>query len=239
MGKQVITADDIRKAAAGGSRTLDVKQKDCIVTPGAWDKIEELGIGFAEDACSSPSCSIPPEPAPDTSAGNRSISETSDLQSITDRVCTLLKEKLPGTNSVELSAIVRKVVESKLSSAPAPSGNSKNPAVKVVGDVSLIDGDLLLDKESGPAVPGKVQISDAIRFHEDTHLTATYMKWEKSLFSRTVDAPEISIVVEGEVEIKADGRSMKAKAGDILYMAQGAKVEYNTPSMVKLACVSS
>ena len=235
MAKQVITADDIRKAAAGGCRTLDLKREACIVTPGARDKMEELGIGFAEDCPSEAGCSI--QAGTDTSPGEPAYSQ--DIQSITGRVCAILKDKLPGADSAELSAVVKNIVASKFSKTPQKTNKPDSSAVTRVGGVSLISGDTLLDKESGKAVPGKVQISDAIRCHEDTHLVATYMKWEKSSFSRTVETPEISIIIEGEVDITAQGQSMKAKAGDILYAAPGAKVEYNTPSMVKLACVSS
>ena len=238
MGKQVITADEVQKAAAGGSKILEYNKQDCIVTPGAWDKIEELGLAFADDTRSSPDCGIQSKPVPEALSGGNSAPGTTHIQSITDRVCAILKDKVPGTNPSELSAIVKSVVESKFS--PHSAGNIDNStAVKVVGGVSLINGDALLGEDSGPSIPGKVQISDAIRCHEDTHLTATFMQWEKSSFSRTVNSPEISIVIDGEMEVTADGHSMKAKAGDVLYMARGAKVEYNTPSKVKLACVSS
>lgn len=239
MGKQVITADDVQKAAAGGSKILEYNKQDCIVTPGAWDKIEELGLAFSDDTCSSPDCGIQSQPAPEAMSVDNSATVTKKIQSITDRVCAILKDKVPGTNSSELSAIVKSVVESKFSTHSAGNIDNSTSGVKVMGGVSLIDGEVLLGKDSGPSIPGKVQISDAIRCHEDTHLTATFMQWEKSSFSRTVDSPEISIVIDGEMEIIADGHSMKAKAGDVLYMARGAKVQYNTPSRVKLACVSS
>ncbi len=171
--------------------------------------------------------------------GGHSATVTQKIESITDRVCAILKDKVPGTGSSELSAIVKSVVESKFAPRSAGKTDPVTSGVTVVGGVSLIDGEALLGKDSGPAIPGKVQISDAIRCHEDTHLTATFMQWEKSSFSRTVESPEISIVIDGEMEIIADGHSMKAKAGDMLYMARGAKVEYNTTSRVKLACVSS
>lgn len=239
MGKQVITADEVQKAAAGGKKILEYNKHDCIVTPGAWDKIEELGLTFADDTCSSPGCGIQSEPVSEVKSGGNSATVTTKIQSITDRVCAILKDKVPGTNSSELSAIVKSVVESKFSPLSAGNIYNGNSAIKVVGGVSLIDGEAFLSKDSGPPIPGKVQISDAIRCHEDTHLTATFMQWEKSSFSRTVDSPEISIVIDGEMEVIADGQSMKAKAGDVLYMARGARVEYNTPTMVKLACVSS
>ncbi|MDT8378932.1 MAG: hypothetical protein RQ739_08565 [Desulfotignum sp.] len=239
MGKQVITADEILKAVAGGSRILEYRKKECIVTPGAWDKIEELGLAFSDDTCSSPDCGIQPQGALEPMSGDHSATDTKKIQSITDRVCAILKDKVPGTNSSELSAIVKSVVESKFAPCSAGKTDTVTSGVTVVGGVSLIDGEALLAKDSGPAIPGKVQISNAIRCHEDTHLTATFMQWEKSSFSRVVDSPEISIVVDGEMEIITDGHSMKAKAGDVLYMARGAKVEYITPSRVKLACVSS
>lgn len=240
MGKQVITADEVQKAAADGGKILEYNKQDCIVTPGAWDKIEELGVAFAEDVCSSSDCVMQSEPTvPETVSGSNSAFGTTQIQSITDRVCAILKDKVPGTNSSELFAIVKSVVESKFTPRSVGTVDNGNSAIKVVGGVSLINGDELLDKDSGPSIPGKVQISDAIRCHEDTYLTATFMKWENSSFSRTVEAPEISIIIDGEMEVITDGHSMKAKAGDILYMARGARVEYKTPSMVKLACVSS
>lgn len=239
MGKQVITADEVQKAAADGGKILEYNKQDCIVTPGAWDKIEELGMAFAEDACASPECVMPSEPVSETALGSNSAFGRTQIQSITDRVCNILKDKVPGTDSSALSAIVKSVVESKFAPRSVGTVDSCNSAVKVVGGVSLINGDALLDKDSGPSIPGKVQISDAIRCNEDTHLTATFMKWENSSFSRTVDAPEISIIIAGEMEVIADGHSMKAKAGDVLYMTRGARIEYKTPSMVKLACVSS
>jgi len=239
MGKQVITADEVQKVAAEGKKILAYNKQDCIVTPGAWDKIEELGLAFADEASSSPDCGIQSKPVPETSSGGNSAPATTQIQSITDRVCAILMDKVPGTNLSELSTIVKSVVESKYAPRSAGKIDPVTSGVTVVGGVSLIDGEVLLGKDSGPAIPGKVQISDAIRCHEDTHLTATFMQWEKSSFSRTVDSPEITIVVDGEMEVTTDGHSMKAKAGDVLYMARGARVEYKTPSRVKLTCVSS
>lgn len=243
MGKQVITADEILRAAESGKKMIDFKKEDCIVTPGAWDKIEELGVEFINDETSSQTCcpqsdgsespleKVSPQVEPTVDSSENAVS-------ITDQICTILKRKLPGADTDQLSSIVKQVVAARTNDGESQPAGSTPSAVTAAGGVSLINGDALLD-ESGPAVPGKVQISDAIRCHEDTHLNATYMKWESTSFSRTVESSEISIIVEGELEITTDGRTMKAKAGDILYMAKGALVEYSAKHSVKLACVSS
>ena len=247
MGKQVITADEISRTAKSGKKTIDFKKEDCVVTPGAWDKIDELGIGFADDVSQKASCARPESgllSPQNTTAQNATAQTTTlvepsaDTASITDQVCSILKGRLPGVEANHLSAIVKQVVAARFAGAQSPNTSDSSSAVTAAGGVSLINGDALLD-ESGPAVPGKVQISDAIRCHEDTHLNATYMKWEATSFSRPVESPEISIIVEGELELTTKGRKMKAKAGDILYMAKGAQVEYDAQAPVKLACISS
>lgn len=242
MGKQVITADEILRAAESGKKMIHFKKEDCIVTPGAWDKIEELCVVFIDDNTSAQTgCArsdSPPTSETATTQAETSVAPSTNTASITDQVCSILKNKLPGADSNQLSSIVKQVVAARFADGEPQCTGSSSCAVTAAGGVSLINGDALLD-ETGPEVPGKVQISDAIRFHEDTHLNATYMKWESTSFSRTVESPEISIIVEGELEISANGQTMTAKAGDILYMAKGVQVEYSARASVKLACVSS
>jgi len=243
MGKQVITANDILEAAETGNKILSVRLEDCIVTPGAWDKVEEMGIRFAGDLSASPARECPP--ATGSAGKTTEAQETGNsdpgqsmIKTITDQVCSLLREKLPYASIFELEALVKKVVESKLFSISALDVTERNSALTTWGGVSLINGNKLLNECTGPDLPGKVMISDAIRCHEASHLTATYMKWDKASFSRTVKSPEISIVVEGELDLIVDGKTLNAKAGDMLYMDKGAYVTYRSPSMVKLACVS-
>lgn len=234
MGKRVITADDVEKAVAAGKKNLACNQGDCIVTPGAWDRIEALGIGFAGDAGSSQGpCEVP-------GAGCKTeTGEPSGNRELIDKVCATLQDRVPGMDAARLSAVVTSVVESRLSETPGGSACTAASAAREIGGVSLIDGDGLLDACQGPDMPGKVRISDAVRCHQDSHLTATYMTWENGAFARVAESPEINIVVEGEVAVKSDDGELKAKAGDILYLTKGARVEYDTPTMVKLACIGS
>lgn len=248
MGKKVITAGDIQAAAVSGDKKIHFRREDCIITPGAKDKIEELGIQFTETAESSQNCNIQTKSAPISQDGEvsrqnvpkqNSTLETHDTESITEHVCNILQDKFPEISTAQLTTIIKKIVRSKFSHELSGNSFDNSSAVQTAAGVSLINGDVFLDENSGPSVPGRVLISDAIRCHDDSHLTATYIKWEKTSFSRTVETPEISILLEGELQVKTDGQSMEAKAGDILYLSKGVCVEYTTPTMVKLACISS
>ncbi|RLB93378.1 MAG: hypothetical protein DRH26_04045 [Deltaproteobacteria bacterium] len=243
MGKQVITANDIKKAAESGNKILNVKKEDCIVTPVAWDKAKELGVRFAGDLSDVPACALQSgteiiETIKHVQSGGDPNTDIATVNYITDQVCSLLQDKLPDANTPNLKAIVKKVVESRVSDISALDSLEQCSALTTHGGVSLIKGDKLMDEYSGPDLPGKVMISDAIRCHQDSPLTANYMKWEKASFSRTVKSPEISIVLEGELDLIIGDKTLRAKSGDMLYMDKGSHVTYRSPSVVKIACVS-
>jgi ethanolamine utilization protein EutQ len=243
MSKQLITANDILKAAESMNKILNFREEECIVTPGARDKIEEMGVRFATD--------FPDSPARERQLGTESgvkptgaqkpcdsDSRLSRVASITCQVCSLIRERLPLKSVPGLESLVQKVVESRLSKSASSDNLKQSPALTAKGGVLLINGKQLLDECSGANIPGKVLISDAIHFQDASQLSATYMKWEKTSFSRTVESQEISIIVEGELDLVVDGDVFSARAGDILYLPGGITVTYNSPSMVKLACVS-
>lgn len=100
---------------------------------------------------------------------------------------------------------------------------------------NMIPGDL-----TGPlAVDEKVRVADAFKCSEDSALAGGYMEWAGASFERTVDNPEISIVIEGELQLTVDGQKSVMKPGDMVYLPSGTAVVYNAPSRVKLACVNS
>ena len=243
MRKQVISVDEIKKTAQSGNKTLSARLEDCIVTPGAWDLIEELDINFAGGPTSAPSSPIisglenapqqTPKPRYKCSDGN-----PSSIERITDQVCSLLRDQLPQDAISDLETIVKTVVESKISGICSVEALEEDSVLTVHGDVSLINGNRVFQEAAGPDIPGKVFISDAIRCHTDAPHTTTFMEWKQASFNRTLEAPEMNLVVEGELELTVQGKTMSAKAGDIFYMNKGADVVYNTPSSVKLACVN-
>jgi ethanolamine utilization protein EutQ len=229
MGKRIIAVVDVLDAAKAGSKTIPALPGECIVTAGAREKAAELGIVIADG------CEAPQPLAPAAAAPRPAESET-----VIREVCTLLKSRMPsGVEPGKLEHLVREVVSARLAGPAAVSPATADPSVSRVEGVCFISGSRLHDSGAGPVpVAEKALVSEVIRCGEDHKLAGGYMEWEKASFSRTVEFPEIGIVIEGELHLTVGGKTLVGKPGDMVYFPKGAQVTYSTPARVKLACVN-
>ena len=229
MGKCIIAVEDILDAAKAGRKTLAAPTAECIVTPGARDKAAELGIAIADG-----SAGVPTSPSPAAPAA------TAPSETVVQEVCRLMKERLPaGTAAKDLEALVRAAVAARLSGNGRPADASTAPAVFTDG-VCFVSGTRLLGGNSGsPApVPEAAIVADALHCGMDSKLAAGFMEWEKASFNRTVEFPEVAIVLEGELHLTVGGRNLVAKPGDMVYFRKGVQVAYTAPARVRIACVN-
>jgi ethanolamine utilization protein EutQ len=226
MGKSIIAVSDILDAAKSGKKRLPAPVGECIVTPGARDKAAELGILLDEGRGSAAPTSAKTQPSP--------------TDQVVREVCSLMKERLgSGVAAEELERLVREVVASRLAGAPAAAATEAGQAVACVDGVCFISGARLLQGGSVPVpVDGKALVADAIRCGENYKLAGGYMDWQKASFSRTVEFPEIGIVLEGELQLTVGGKTLTAKPGDMVYFPKGAQIVYSAPARVRIACVN-
>ena len=229
MGKCIIAVTDVLEAAQRGDKTIAANPAECIVTPGARDKAAELGIVISDGV--DVQASAAPRP-----------SETVLPQSeaLVREVCQRMKERLPsGVAAQELERLVRSAVAARLGGGgPSPEPEAPQPVSRADG-VCFISGARLLEGGSGPVpVTEKALVAEAIRCGDDVKLSGGYMEWQKAAFNRTVEFPEIGIVIEGELHLAVGGKTLIAKAGDMVYLPQGAQVVYSTPGRVRVACVN-
>ncbi len=226
MGKCIIAVTDVLDAAKKGEKTLFALPSECIVTPGARDKAAELGIVISE--------------GPDSPAAAAAVSpETGAPQNekLVREVCERMKERLPaGVASQELERLVRAAVAARTEGLVS---SSMPQHVACADGVCFISGARLLEGGSGPVpVAEKVLVAEAIRCGDDVKLAGGYMEWQKAAFNRTVEFPEIGIVIEGELHLAVGGKTLVAKAGDMVYFPKGAQVAYSAPGRVRVACVN-
>jgi ethanolamine utilization protein EutQ len=229
MGKRIIAVVDVLDAAKAGSKTIPALPGECIVTAGAREKAAELGIIIA-DGCEAPQPTMPAAAVP------RPV----ESETVIREVCTLLKSRMPsGVEPGKLEHLVREVVSARLAGPAAVFPATADPSVSRVEGVCFISGSRLHDSGAGPVpVAEKALVSEVIRCGEDHKLAGGYMEWEKASFSRTVEFPEIGIVIEGELHLTVGGKTLVGKPGDMVYFPKGAQVTYSTPARVKLACVN-
>jgi ethanolamine utilization protein EutQ len=229
MGKCIIAAMDVIEAAQRGDKIISANPAECIVTPGARDKAAELGIVISEGADvqatapAKPSEAVPPQ-----------------TEALVREVCALMKERLPaGVAAQELERLVRSAVAARLGGAGLSAAPEAPQHVSCADGVCFISGARLLKGGSGPVpVAEKALVAEAIRCGDDVKLAGGYMEWQKATFNRTVEFPEIGIVIEGELHLAAGGKTLVAKAGDMVYLPQGAQVVYSAPGRVRVACVN-
>lgn len=229
MGKCIIAVTDVLEAAKRGEKAITAPPSECIVTPGARDRAAELGIAINEG---------PERPAAAPAALSAAV--PAQAENLVREVCALMKERLPeGVAAQELERLVRSAVTARLESS-GPSVASAAPRHVACADgVCFISGARLLEGGSGPVpVAEKALVAEAIRCGDDLKLAGGYMEWQKAAFSRTVEFPEIGIVIEGELHLTVGGNSLVAKAGDMLFFPQGAQVVYSAPGRVRVACVN-
>ena len=161
MGKRIIAVVDILDAAKAGSKTITALPGECIVTAGAREKAEELGIIIA-DGCESPQ---PPAPA-------AAVPRPAESETVIREVCTLLKSRMAsGIESGKLEQLVREVVSARLAGTPAVLPATADPSVSSVEGVCFVSGSRLLDSGAGPVpVTEKALVSEVIRCGEDHKL---------------------------------------------------------------------
>jgi ethanolamine utilization protein EutQ len=229
MGKRIIAVVDVLEAAKAGSKTIPALPGECIVTAGAREKAEDLGIIIA-DGCES---GQPPVPA-------AAVPRPAESETVIREVCTLLKSRMAsGVEPGKLEQLVREVVSAKLAGPATASPAAADPPVSRVEGVCFISGSRLIDSGAGPVpVAEKALVAEVIRCGEDHKLAGGYMQWEKASFNRTVEFPEIGVVIEGELHLTVGGKTLIGKPGDMVYFPKGVQVTYSTPASVRLACVN-
>lgn len=227
MGKCIIAVTDVLEVAQRGDKTIAANPTECIVTPGARDKAAELGILISEG---------PDSPAAAPAKPSEAV--PSQTEALVREVCLLMQERLPaGVAASELERLVRSAVAARLA-GPGPSSAAPQDA-SLAGGVCFVSGARLLEGGAGPVpVAEKALVAEAIRCGDDVKLAGGYMEWQKAAFNRTVEFPEIGIVIEGELHLAVDGKTLVAKAGDMVYLPKGAQVAYSAPGRVRVACVN-
>lgn len=80
-----------------------------------------------------------------------------------------------------------------------------------------------------------VYLKDIVTLDEAPRMGAGVMELDNTSFEWTLTYDEYDYVIEGELEIEIDGRVVKGKAGDIIYIPAGSHIHFQTPSKTRYA----
>lgn len=244
MAKQIVTEADINKVVESGQKVLECQEGACIVTAQAQDKADLLGVKIefvsAKQVAASSAVKAPVAQQASTTPGQVAEKPQSETDILISEVCGIIKSRLGNHVTEEvLSTIVRRVVSEKLSGSPVTEA-TEEASQMCPGGVCVIEGQRLMKQgESHIPVDEQVFMADALGECAGAELAAGYMEWANASFNRTVECAEVAVVVSGELQLTMSGKTVNAKAGDMVYLPEGVDVTYATTSSVRLACINN
>lgn len=235
MAKRIISEADILAAVERGDTSLPVPTAECIVTAQARDKALELGVTLDEgeaacEPCAAMAAANPVAPRLDAS--------TADLEAVVGKVVDRMRDVLPqGADTATVARLVRDAVAARMGAGG--EGLLEGVTPRASSGVIVIDSAGLLKKSGGTAIREQAVLAEAIGRPGESRLAAGYLAWEGMSFERSVDVPELIVVIEGELHLKYDGRTAVARSGDMAYLPEGSRVTLDAPSRVKVACINT
>ena len=208
--KNLITATEIKKAAANCEGTLNILPES-IITPAAKDVAKELGIQLIVGSAQFNEIKKP--------GGAVSVEMVrSDLDP--NLVAKIVGEVMACLNLTKQHTKLHKEVD--------PSGLRL-----VSGDsVELEDFDTGNPKE-------KIKIKELLNSKESPNLSAGFMTLESTSYATHIKHEELNYIIDGSVECTVNSKTYMAKPGDILYIPADTQITFAASHYVKLFYVSS
>lgn len=80
-----------------------------------------------------------------------------------------------------------------------------------------------------------VYLKDIVTLEEAPRMGAGIMELDHTSFEWTLTYDEYDYVIDGELEIEIDGRVIKGKTGDIIYIPKDSHIHFQTPTTARYA----
>ncbi len=236
--KTLITAAVIKQHAQSGIGVIEFTRTEYIVTPEAFEVAKELGVALVDVGQKS-------------AAGLPEIKKERFSCGVKPNLFSLSGAPLVGTSEVSAEFLkqVRLAVIAQLPSGSVPETLVDQLVLKVINEqknavpqakkgtgVKCVAGSAI-KLEAFPGQP-PVGIADAITIHDGSSMAAGMMAWENHAFPWLLNYDEVDYIIDGELHLRCDGELTIARAGDVLFIPKGSKVEFATPTTVKFFYVT-
>ena len=218
MARRFFTEADIRRLVKEEGQSELVLTPSDVLTALALDAARELGLRL-----------INHEPVPTWSAAGKR-----------DRLLAgPVWEKPAAADAAD--DLVARVVSAVLQQMTAGAATAAGRATTAAGwqTVRVVAGRAA---EPGTAVPGAapaldVRQQDVLTAGDGGPLMAGFCSWRTGARTITLPRAEIDVVLEGVLEISAQGQTWRAFAGDVVLLPPGVPLQLATPAWVRVIFV--
>ena len=130
-------------------------------------------------------------------------------------------------DELELEKIIRKVIEKEL------RGEKSIKYVDPSG-VAVVKAEKIEKVKFDTGNPqDQVYVTDLFSLEESPRIGAGMMEMTKSTFDWTLNYDEIDYVIEGQLEIVIDGRTITGEQGDVLLIPRGSSIKFKATEYAK------
>lgn len=105
------------------------------------------------------------------------------------------------------------------------------------GVISIDPKGLELQPFPFPIGTDRVKLLDVVDLEESPRLGCGIMELDDTSFEWTLTYDEIDYIIEGTLDIIIDGRTVRANAGEIIFIPKNTKISFSTPNKTRFVYV--
>lgn len=129
--------------------------------------------------------------------------------------------------------IIRQVIREELQKDQGAPRRQVDPS----GVIGMGLEGLVLEKFPFPIESDRVKLLDLVDLEESPRLGAGLMELDNTSFEWTLTYDEIDYVIEGTLDIVIDGRTVRAEAGEVIFIPKNTKIHFSTPNKTRFLYV--
>ncbi|MCL1840511.1 MAG: cupin domain-containing protein [Propionibacteriaceae bacterium] len=132
-----------------------------------------------------------------------------------------------------LARIIRDVIEEHVGQVAAPAADpwKRDPSGVIGIDAPKVATQPFPFPLDVPA--NSVRLIDLLTLDESPRVGCGLMEMDATSFDWTLKYDEVDYVIEGTLELILDGRTMRATAGQVLYIPKNTPLRFSTPDKVR------
>ena len=125
--------------------------------------------------------------------------------------------------------LIREVIKEEVGGKDAMNSRQMDPS----GVIGIDAPNVKLEKFPFPIESDRVWLRDLTDLSEAPRMGAGLMEMENTKFEWTLTYDEYDYVIDGTLDILIDGRTVRATAGQVIYIPKNTKIQFSTPDKVR------
>lgn len=125
--------------------------------------------------------------------------------------------------------IIREVIRDELAKPAAEPRRQMDPS----GVIGIDARNIELEKFPFPIESDRVWLKDLTTLEEAPRMGAGIMELDHTAFEWTLTYDEFDYIIDGTLDIIIEGRTVRATAGQVLYIPKNTKIHFSTPDKVR------